>query len=170
MKKFIYSLLIIILFLSINACKPTEKGYKSAYDAALNKRESVNASFEVNMDGKVLEQVDGPQLKEIDGIKVYVENQRLRPVSHFEILPGNYNVAVSIYKMSTNANSQVQDLRETGLDAFVAKDTDDRFYTIAGSYDSMAEALKLYKTLQKDKQRIYVGFPQAPVIIYSPKR
>ena len=61
--KIIYSY-IFLLFLVV-ACKPTEKGYKTAYDAALNKRQAAMADLNVNLPDGVIQQVDGPQLQEV---------------------------------------------------------------------------------------------------------
>lgn len=164
---------IIVLFLvsvvGLTGCKPTEKGYKTAYDAALNKREAANADLGVDLPKGALQQVDGPQLKVVDGVEVYTDNQRIKPIEYFEQLPGKYNVAVGAYKMSTNCKAQAQNLRSEGLEAFPAKAMEDKYYTIAGSFNTISEAVAFSQEYQKDKNRAYVGLPSAPVIIYSPR-
>ena len=161
------------LFLTVG-CKPTEKGYKSAYDAALNKRQNVLADIDANITPDRLQDVDGMQLKEINGVTVYVLNQRIKPVEENPLeenkeLPGKYNVAVSTYKMITNCSSQAEALKKEGYDAFPAQAPDDMYFTVAGSFDSLDDAVKFSQEYQKGKNRVYVGLHNAPVIIYSPK-
>lgn len=163
------SLYLFILPLLLTSCKPTEKGYKSAYDAALNKREAVKADVDQNVAVSRLQEVDGAQLKVVDGVEVYVLNQRIRPVEEGKTLPGNYNVAVGTYKMITNCTSQSNDLKNEGYEAFPAREPEGMYYTIAGSFSTLSEAVKFTKEYQKGKDRSYVGLPGAPVIIYSPK-
>ena len=160
---------LIIFSITFIGCKPTEKGYKAAYDAALSKREAAMETLDVDLPAGALQQVDGPQLKVVDGQQVYVFNQRLKPIEEFETLPGNYNVAVACYKMPTNCKAQSQDLKKEGFQAFPAKGIEDKYYTIAGSFPSMEEAIKFSKEYENGKNRVYVGLPDAPVIIYSPK-
>ena len=159
---------MIAITVALTSCKPTEKGYKSAFDAALNKREAVKADIDRNVAVSEFQSVDGAQLKEIDGVKVYVLNQRLRPAEEGMALPGSYNVAVGKYKMITNCRSQANDLKAEGYDAFPAKDTDGMYYTVAGSFATLSEAEKFTQEYQKNKDRAYVGLPSAPVIIFSP--
>lgn len=167
MKKFIIPISICLLLLP--SCKPTEKGYKAAYDAALGKREALKSDIDVNIPIDAVQQVDGPQLREIDGVKVYVLNQRLKPTDDGFNLPGQYNVAVGSYKMITNCKSQSTALKQEGLEAFPAQDPDGVFYTIAGSFPTLSDAVKFSQKYASAKDRVYVGLPDSPVIIYSPK-
>lgn len=155
--------------LAFTSCKPTEKGYKSAYDAALGKREAAMADLGINLPEGALQEVDGVQLKEVDGVNVFVLNERLVPAEFVAELPGNYNVAIGKYKMITNSKAQAQMLIEEGFGAFPAKDTEGMYYTIAGSFPTLSEAVSFSQTYQKNKNRSYVGLPAAPVIIFSPK-
>ena len=164
---------ILFLFtfglLILSGCKPTEKGYKSAYDAALGKRQAAMAELDVNLPEGAIQSVDGPQLKNVEGADVYLLNQRISPVEEEMKLPGNYNVVVGTYKMSTNCMAQSRALKEEGYEAFPAKATDGMYFTVAGSFSSMKEAVEFYKKYQAGKNRVYVGLPNAPVIIFSPK-
>ena len=167
MKK--YLLVISVFILLLSACKPTEKGYKSAYDAALHKREAAMADIDVKLPEGALQQVDGPQLKEVEGRQVYLLNDRLKPADIVSELPGNYNVAIGKYKMITNCKAQAENLLKDGYQAFPATDSEGLYYTIAGSYPTLKEAVKFYEEYSKGKNRSYVGLPNSPVIIYSPK-
>ena len=160
--------LLFIIFCVITSCKPTEKGYQAAYDAALHKREAAYANLQTELPQGTIQQVDGPQLKDIDGHQIYVENKRISPYDNNSSLSGEYNVAIARYKMSTNAISQVEQLREEGFQAVVAKDTEGNFFTLAGSFPTMNEAKNFYLEYQKKKKQKYVGLPDSPVIIYSP--
>lgn len=168
MKKYIL-LYTILLGFAFTACKPTENGYQAAYDAAKNKREAAIADIGVDLPKGAFQDIDGPQLKTIDGVQVYVINERLKPADFVMELPDNYNVAIGKYKMITNCKAQAETLLSNGYHAFPAQNTEGAFYTIAGSFHTMAEAVKFYQELQKDKKTIYVGLPEAPVIIYSRK-
>lgn len=152
----------------MSSCKPTEKGYQAAYDLAKGKREAVMTDLGVNLPEGALQDVDGAQLKEVDGVKVYLQNQRLSPVSE-DIATESYNVAIGKYKMNTNCVAQAKSLKEEGYDAFAAKDHEGMFYTIAGSFPTLEKAVKFYQDYQQGKNRVYVGLPSAPVIIFSPK-
>lgn len=158
----------VLLCLTFTSCKPTEKGYKSAYDLAKGKREAAIADLGVNLPDGALEEVDGARLKEIDGVKVYVLNQRITPLNEPTFLPGPYNVAVGKYKMNTNSLAQSEALESEGLEAFAAKNNEGEFYTVAGSFPTLSEAVAFYQKYRQMKDRVYVGLPSAPVIIYSP--
>lgn len=167
--KQLYFISILLCLISFPSCKPTEKGYKSAYDAALNKREAAkNDILESSID-KTLQQDDGPQIRDIDGIQVYIMNRRLVPADFVMEMPDAYNVAIGQYKMITNCKSQAENLLSNGYHAFPAKDTEGMFFTIAGSFPTLSEAVKFYQDYKKGKNRTYVGLPDSPVIIYSPK-
>ncbi|MCH5233323.1 MAG: hypothetical protein J1E78_06740 [Muribaculaceae bacterium] len=164
---YLLSIFATILVL-LGGCKPTERGYKAAYDAALNKREAARQEIDVDLPLGAFQQVDGPQLRTFEGVEVYVMNQRITPVQDGSKLPGQYNVAIGEYKMVTNSRSQAADLKEEGMDAFAAKTVDGKYYTIAGSFTTMPEAIKFYQEYKSRKNRVYVGLPDSPVIIYSP--
>ncbi|MCH5225592.1 MAG: membrane lipoprotein lipid attachment site-containing protein [Muribaculaceae bacterium] len=165
MKKLFF---LIVGALLLSGCKPTEKGYKSAYDAALNKRQESLADIDVKLPEGALQEFDGMELKEINGTKVYVTNQRLKPAVENFKLPGSYNVAVGAYKMITNCKAQSEVLKEEGFEAFPAENSEGMFYTIVGSFQKLEEAVATYEKYQKGKNRVYVGLHGAPVIIYSP--
>ena len=59
MKHLLIFALLILLF---TGCKPTEKGYKAAYDTALGKRESAYKELDANIPDGRLQEVDGAQL------------------------------------------------------------------------------------------------------------
>lgn len=167
MKKILLTVALAIVFF-LPGCKPTEKGYKAAYDAALNKREAVKEDIDVDLPEGAIQSVDGPQLREVDGVKVYVYNLRIRPTEDGKKLPAEYNIAVGSYKMNTNCRAQVETLINEGYEnAFEAKDADGMYYSVVASFPKLSEAVKFYEEFRKSKDRVYVGLPSAPVIIYS---
>ena len=169
MKNLSYCILLGAFLFLLTGCKPTEKNYKSAYDAALGKRQSSMNEIDGNIPEGKLQQVDGAQLKEVDGISVYVLNKRIYPAEENMSLPGNYNVAIGAYKMITNCKAQSEVLKEEGYSAFPAKEPEGMYYTIAGSFPTLSDAVKFYSEYQRGKGKVYVGLPDAPIIIYSPK-
>lgn len=151
-------------------CKPTEKNYKEAYDAAIQKR---NASAEedaaMNIPGAVLLQVGGPSQKVVNGDTVYFMVERLRFVDGLKGDRHRYNVAVAAYKMQTNCAAQVSDLFAKGYKAFGARNAEEKFYVIAGSFDTLEEAVSFDKAfVKKEKKHVYSGLPSAPVVIEWP--
>lgn len=152
----------------MTSCKPTEKNYKAAYDAALGKREAARAELGIDLPEGAIQQVDGPQLKKVDGVDVYVLNKRIVPVEEGMKLPGNYNVVVGVYKMNTNSLAQSEDLKAEGYEAFAAKDSSGMHYTVAGSFPTMKEAIAFYQAYKSKSGRVYVGLPESPIILYSP--
>ena len=162
-----------VIMLISTACKPTEKGYQAAYDAALNKRQAAISDINVTITegdlvGEGVQSVDGPQLKEINGVKVYVLNRVIRPVKDDIKMNGPYNVAVGLFKMNTNCEALSEALKNEGFDSFAAKDPEGTYYSIAGSFKTLQEAVELTQKLQKKSDRSYVGLPSSPVIIFSP--
>ena len=155
----------IIIALMATACKPTEKGYKAAYDAALGKRQQTMVDFDPNLPAEGLQLSDGPMTREINGRKVFVLNERLSLIEpgQGKILP--YNVAVGCYKMPTNCKAQVRDLINEGFQAFGTKTADEKFYVIVSSFETLGEAADFVASFTKKGDRAFVGLPDAPVII-----
>ena len=93
-------------------CKPTEKNYKAAYDAALARRQEA-AKEQMRPAPGVL--------RVVEGASVYVLRERLRLLDGTR-LPGKWSVCVGVFKMDTNAKAAVEDMRAEGyMDAVVAK-------------------------------------------------
>lgn len=161
-------LLPLLFILAFSGCKPTEKGYKSAYDAALNKRQQTLADYdsEIPSGAGVIQSTDGPQLKEINGKNCYLLNERLRSLEGNPALKEPYNIAVACYKMPTNCKAQVSDLISQGYPAFGAQTGDEKFYVIISAFTNLEEAVEMSEKIKK-KFHVFVGLPDSPVIIYS---
>ncbi len=167
--KFLWFAGIIACLALISGCKPTEKNYKSAYDAALQKRKAAETiDADLVMPGQKLQSLDGPNIQIIDGDSVYVMVKRVKALEGESVNSLPYKVAVSQYKMKTNCLAQTKDLKEKGYEAFAVTDGDANCYVIAGAFVSLPEAAVFTKQFrQKEKSHVYSGLPSAPVIIES---
>lgn len=164
MKRLLYIILGAVALTSVTACKPTERGYKDAYDAA--KRKRAEAAAEAMLPATGLQSVDGPQLRVIDGDSIYVSREQLR-------LPDgrrpahSWYVAVGVYKMSTNAQANAKSLAGQGYkDAVALRASDSRWMTMAygaGSLDSVRVAARMFKAEHPDYP--FVGLPGCPVLV-----
>lgn len=169
-KKRVFQILMLFMFAgTVIGCKPTEKNYKSAYDAAVNKRQSSDAlDADLGIPGGKLQREGDPALRVVNGDSVYFLVGRLKFIDGEEHEKHRFNVAVGAYKMQTNCSAQVSDLFAKGYAAFGASNPGGMFYVIAGSFDTLDEAVSFDKAFQsKESAHIYSGLPQAPVIIES---
>lgn len=161
---------MIITFMGIigfSGCKPTEKNYKAAYDAALAKRQAEQNDPDMNLPVSGYHTMDSPQVKRIGDKDYYYQFVRLRPLAD-SVKMHAYNVAVAVYKMPTNCEAQVADLRELGYNSFGAKSADDRYYVLIGSYPEMqAAAAEIDNYVKNNKNGVYVGLPESPVIVQT---
>lgn len=144
-------------------CKPTEKNYKAAYDAALNKRQQVDPDIQIP-GGTLL--VDGaPRKILVNGDSVYISNEKLKFEDGLEHVKHRYSVAVGSYKMLTNCSAHVSDLFSKGYEAFAAESSAGKYYAIAGSFKSLDEAASFAVSYaEREKKAPFVGLPGAPVI------
>lgn len=166
----IKNLLMIIAVVGIvgfSGCKPTEKNYKAAYDAALAKRQAEQNDPDMNLPVGGYQMMDSPQVKRIGDKEYYYQFVRLKPLVD-SVKMSVYNVAVAVYKMPTNCEAQVSDLRDAGYNSFGAKSADDRYYVLVGSYATMEDAAaEIDKYVKNNKNGVYVGLPENPVIVQS---
>lgn len=169
MKKILIVIMFAMALLGFTGCKPTEKNYKAAYDAARQKRQAVQEQdAELVIPGGVLQQADAPVARVIGGDTVRYIVERLKVIDGTEQTIHRYNVAVSKYKMKTNCSAQVSDLVSRGYEAFGARNVDGEFYVIAGSYDNLGEAVAFDRTFrERERNHVYSGLPSVPVIIES---
>lgn len=145
-------------------CKPTEKNYQAAYDAAQAKR--AEAASEQMRPATGLLSDDGPQRRVLDGDTIYVLSERTRTLDGQKI-PGKFSLVVGSYKMDTNAKASATDLTSSGYPgAFAAKGFNGKYFTIvttSSSMDSIRMESKKFK--KKFRDYPYVGLPGAPVIL-----
>lgn len=159
MKKILLAAMVAIV---LTGCKPTEKNYRAAYDAAISKRQAADDALA--SDGLISE--DGPRSRNINGkeyfflqefVKVADGYDKLKPVS----------VVVGKFKMSTNASSGVESLREKGYDASLARGLGDKWFIVAGSFDTLAEAagfIDMFRNKNPKFSYIGIGVDQPAII------
>lgn len=148
------------------SCKPTEKNYQAAYDAAKAKREAAEAEQMIPATGLLSD--DGPRLRIVDGDSLYVSHDRIRVKSMKAagIEVDNYSVGVSVYKMSTNAKAAATRLKEAGYNAVAVETTGDRWYTVAGTFPTLNAASEFIKAFKERNPKYpYIGLPGSPVIV-----
>lgn len=165
MKAKIIALTALLAFI-IAGCKPSEKNYRAAYDAAKAKREAARAEAMVPATGLMSD--DGPMLKMVEGDSVFVSRDRLRidPKAPAESRPQPFCVGVGVYKMHTNAEAAASDLKAKGYNATAMQTTGDRWYVIAAGFPALAEARAFIAEFRKKNPKYpYIGLPGAPVVI-----
>lgn len=161
MKRLLFPILITLLFVG---CKPTEKGYQAAYDAAKQKREA--AAREQMLPTQGLQSDDGPQLRVVDGDSIYVLRAIMR-TEDSKRAPNPWLLAVGVYRMSTNARANALNLQQSGYPrATWLKGPENKWYTITDGAETL-DSLRVMSRRFKDSRPgyPYVGLPANPVII-----
>lgn len=149
--------------LTLPACKPTEKNYRAAYDAAKSKREAAEAEQMIPATGLLSD--DGPELRIVEGDTLYVSRDRLR-FGAGETFEGAYTVGVGVYRMDTNARAQAERLKEKGYDSRALQTSGDRWYCTVGAFATVDEARAFIKEFRrKNSGYPYIGLPGAPVVL-----
>lgn len=164
MKKILMAAFTVSLLIGATGCKPTEKNYQAAYEAAQRKRAADANDADMGLPAKGLQQIGAPVAKTVNGHEVLTETKFLkRPGGEFM---NKYNVAVARYKMATNAKAQADRLTAEGYRAFQAEGTEGWHYVIAGTFDTLAAAADLATGYaRKNEPAAFVGLPGAPVVI-----
>ncbi|MDE7160253.1 MAG: SPOR domain-containing protein [Muribaculaceae bacterium] len=158
----------VIMACILTGCKPTENNYKAAYDAALAKRQSVDADAALLSGGHDVVRPDAPKTRKAGDRQVAYRRERIKPDEGTDIdlsrLP--YAVAVAQWRMPTNARSQASALRSEGLEAFAATDSRDRWWTVAGAYPTFEEAAEaLLRFADSHPGFTYIGLDGSPLVI-----
>lgn len=197
----ICALLLAALAASLFAgCKPTEKNYKAAYDVALKKRQQESGDATDRSEGHRLITDDGARTIGAAGREWHYSVINLSPTDGASTVKGKspgtrtdkpaapdavaetrltksddenkWVVAVSRYRMPTNARSQVADLLSQGFSgALVMKDASDRYYAVAGRFATLEEAGRCALRLTaKLAATAFVGFDGEPLLIENPLR
>lgn len=159
---------VILLMLPV-ACKPTEKNYQAAYDAARNKRRAEAASDRdmILPAGSAIQRLDAPLTKNVDGEELRIKRFFIRYIGSGETpLMSRYNVAVSRYKMPTNVKAQSEDLVAAGYNAFPVEGNDGFYYVIAATFPTLEETADFVKKYKKNhKPSQFIGLEEDLLII-----
>lgn len=157
--------------LLMGACKPTEKNYRAAYDAAKAKREYKDPDEELLTGGHRLLSDDATNWVVLGKDSLQTERIWLKPYDG-SMWPqsGPYRLAVAMFKMSTNATSILDDLKKhKELTPIVAQDGQKRLFLIAGSAtkpDSLGAVLTTFRKAVPDFT--YIGMTDSqPMVIFS---
>ncbi len=159
----------VALLLLAASCKPTEKNYQAAYEAARNKR-TAEAAPDPDMAlpaGGAFQRLDAPQTKDVNGEKLRIKHFYIKYIGSGESPAlGKYNVAVARYKMPTNVKAQAEDLVSAGYKAFPVEGADGFYYVIAAAFPSLEETAEFvgnYKKTHEPSQ--FVGLDDDLLII-----
>lgn len=162
---------VCVLMAFMASCKPTEQGYKAAYDAAKKKREQVDPDNDLLTGGHRLLNENASLWKVIAGDSLQMQHSFIKPDEGFKWPQnGPYHLAVAMFKMQTNARSMLKDLHEKGDSIpIIATDGKGKLYIIAGSAsnaDSLANVLTTFR--RQNPKFPYIGLtPPRPLIIVS---
>lgn len=151
---------------AFTSCKPTERNYREAYDLARSKREKT--MLETGAPG-FLQTDQGIRLSMVGNDSVWISDQLAQPVDPVTRL-GNgeraYGVAISKYRMATNANAQASDLRKGGEDPTVARDGEGNHYVLIAVAPTEGKALEAMRAYMVSNPGTYfVGLPGRPILI-----
>lgn len=166
MKRIIVPALAILMVLGMSACKPTEKNYQAAYEAAQRKREASKAAeADLAIPATFHREGERPRQK-IDGYVVETTTDFLKLVKGEDDALKEWNVAVGCYKMKTNAISRMDALVKEGYKAYVAENPESKFYVFSGGAPTISEAAKLASGFaSKNDSSTFVGLNGAPLLI-----
>lgn len=166
MKKVI--IIISILFATLaTGCKPTERNYQEAYEAAIRKKQIESEDKDLNIPGGKLESLDGPKQRDIGGDNFNIEAGWLKYIGDDEIFRiSRYNVAVARYKMRVNCEAQIEDLKKEGYKSYILENREGYYFAVICGTDTLDEAAQAAKKYMTGKQGgVFVGLEGAPLIL-----
>lgn len=166
MKRIIFIYLTLLSGMLFFGCKPTEKNYKAAYDAAKARREATVSEHGI---GGFLQNDETLSIRVVEGDSVWVSHERVglrdaegNPVKTEPV----YGVGVAVFRMPTNAVALKDDLLKRGYEASLATDGRDKWFVVSGLYSELGEAAKEARRFRDlNPSFIFVGLP-SPVILY----
>lgn len=166
-------ILVSLLMILAQGCKPTEKNYRSAYDVAREKRDRDRASREelqkdmgLQSAGE-MEQGDGEAtISVIDGNKVWTRHLNFQRKDSVLM----YAVSVGTFGMGINARALAADLQASGWRESKVAEGGGRSFVIIGSSNKTEDAMQLLLEFDKQHERWqYVGQPGVMLIIGGSK-
>ncbi len=160
---------IVLLMLAVG-CKPTEKGYQQAYDAAKAKREYVDPDAELLTGGHKLLDENSTNWVALGTDTLQLQHFHLKP-ENGEAWPqtGPYRLAVAMFKMNTNSSSMLNDIKKGNLTPIAATDGKDRHFIIAGSATTADSLSQVLATFRKENPGFrHIGLtPEEPIVVVS---
>lgn len=160
--------LLLAIFLLMAACKPTEKNYKAAYQAALDKKAKDKAADD-DLGLPQLISDEGPQKAVFAGVEIPMLRIPLSPWPKGETRIYPCNVAVARYLMQANAMSHCERLAEEGYGAYMLTDAKGNIYVcIAGTESGEAAAEKAAEYRNRHPGTTYPGIEEgSPLLLES---
>lgn len=161
----------VVLLIMAGSCKPTEKNYKAAYDAAIAKRQYKDPDEELLTGGHKLLNDESVNWVVFGKDSLQTERIWLKPFEG-EQWPqsGPYRLAVAMFKMSTNATSELEGLKiHRNLTPIIAQDGQKRLFLIAGSATTQDSLAAVLATFRKEVPNFtYIGMADSkPLVIFS---
>lgn len=142
------------------SCKPTEAGYKAAYDVAQAKMKN-----DPMADVKGFIREGDPLWRKVGNDSVLVMQQPLARLDGDSLPIMPVNVAVAAYRMKANAVAQADRLIAEGFSARVLRNRENIFYVIAAQYDSVRPVVEfIEKYMASHSSDVYSGLPGRPVV------
>ena len=150
-----------VLVMGMGACKPTEKNYRAAYDAAQAKRQASATDDLIPAQG--LQATDGPRLTTVGSSQIYTWSE---PLKSDGLELGICNMAVALYSMDTNARSLTERLQAEGYKAGVVTNADGKFYVVAAVTPTLEKAVAAVAEFEKRHREFpSSGLPGAPLVL-----
>lgn len=158
MKKTAFIVVAMIMALSFNSCKTSEKNYKAAYDITMNKKRAMEETDSETY-GKILaEKNQATAIVNGDSVKLVTEYVNM--VDDSPKLLKKYNVVVGEYKQIFNARSFRDRLKAENKQSYVVMDAKRMYFVVAEGFDTSSEAAEYLKNIHKNvKMRIPIENP-----------
>jgi cell division protein FtsN len=154
---------LVVATLSFTGCKPTENNYRTAYETATKHKQEAAVDEDIDLTNVIME--DTPKRATTEYGDAYVRYDLLSVYGDAPKKLSRFNVALGSYKMRANAESDAEQLRSSGYDAFIMQDGKSVLYVMAGSFDNINDAVAfLNEFKKKNPDRPYVGLPGDAVI------
>ena len=152
----------VAVMLAATSCKPTEAGYKAAYEAAQAKRAAEQDDAAL-YGGMFME--GAPHWRRVGTDSVLYMQQPLAPLDGDSAAVADVNVAIASYKMNTNAKAHAERLKNAGLNARVLRNNKNSFLVIAAQYDSIPPAVSFIDDyIKSHPDDMYAGLPGRPIV------
>lgn len=128
----ILALTLIVVVLS--GCKPTEAGYREAYQRAVANAKDKDREGLTDEEYMLIQKENAPKYRRIGQDSVAYLHKALTPEpANIEVNPlRHFNLAVGKFRMPTNARSLSNRLKERGFSSYIGKDADSDYFVIVG--------------------------------------
>jgi hypothetical protein len=169
MKKLLFMAATALMLLT-TGCKTTEQDYQRAYDRTIAANDSTRTDFKDTVYGRYRRAVRDEQIKvgndTIDTRIVDVSVTKDTGATNSTLK--RYCVVAAEFKQLFNAKSMQDRLIEQGnKDAFITETAEPFYYILAGSYDTLDEALAHIKRLRAQQ---VIKFKEPAPYVMQPAR